>query len=174
MSLSGSLTALAALALLAGLLLFPQQGRAQNAPAIMGPGSLPFPEGTTTSMVLAIYTATDADTDPLMWSLGGVDAGAFTLTRNAGNPAYQLKFKVVPNYELPADHGGNNVYDITVKVADDETPVMTTELPVTVTVTNVNEAPEIKTGTTGAASPRTDSPRRSWLLQGRGPGCVDG
>ena len=143
----------AALALLTGLVLvFSGQALAQNAPTISGSNSLSFPEGTTTSMVLAIYTATDPDMDTLTWSLGGVDAGAFTLTRNAGNPVRQLKFSEAPDYEFPADDGGNNVYDITVNVADDETPVMTTELPVTVTVTNVNEAPEIKTGTTGAAS----------------------
>ena len=119
----------------------------------MGPGSLPFPEGTTTSMVLATYTATDAEMDALSWSLGGDDSGDFTLTPNVGNTGHELKFKVVPNYELPADMGGNNTYNVTVNVADDETPVMTTELPVTVTVTNVNDAPSIFNLGPAATSP---------------------
>ena len=140
MSLSGSLTALAALALLAGLLLFPEQGRAQNAPTISGSNSLSFPENTATTLVLATYTAIDADVDPLTPSLGGVDAGDFTLTAISGG-SYELKFMAVPNYELPADNGGNNVYNVTVNVADDEG--MSAMLPVTVSVTNVNDAPSI-------------------------------
>ena len=139
MSLSGSLTALAALALLAGLLLFPEQGRAQNAPTISGETSLSFPENTATTTVLTTYMATDPDSDPLTPSLTGDDSGDFTLTENADNTGYELKFMAVPDYELPADLGGNNTYNVTVNVVDDETPVMTGELPVTVTVTNVDE-----------------------------------
>ena len=139
MSLSGSLTALAALALLAGLLLFPEQGRAQNAPTISGTNSLSSPENTATTTVLTTYMATDPDSDPLTPSLTGDDSGDFTLTENADNTGYELKFMAVPDYETPADQGGDNTYNVTVNVVDDETPVMTGELPVTVTVTNVDE-----------------------------------
>ena len=59
----------------------------------------------------------------LSWSLGGDDSGDFTLTPNAGNTG-ELKFMAVPDYEVPADDGGNNTYNVTVNVADDETPVM--------------------------------------------------
>ena len=155
MRLSGSL---AALALLVGLLLFPEQGRAQNAPTITGSNSLSFPENTATTMVLATYTATDPEMDPLTPSLGGVDAGDFTLTANSDDTGYELKFMAAPDYELPADLGENNVYEIIVKVADDETPVMTTELPVTVSVTNVNDAPMITTTVTTATSPENRIP----------------
>ena len=141
MSLSGSLTALAALALLAGLLLFPEQGRAQNAPTISGSTSLSFAENTAITTVVATYMATDPNMDPLMWSLGGNDSGDFTLTENAGNTGRELKFMAVPNYELPDDEGGNNVYNVTVNVEDDEG--MSATLTVTVTVTNVNDAPSI-------------------------------
>ena len=85
--------------------------------------------------------ATDPNMDPLMWSLGGNDSGDFTLTENAGNTGRELKFMAVPNYELPDDEGGNNVYNVTVNVEDDEG--MSATLTVTVTVTNVNDAPSI-------------------------------
>ena len=137
MNLSGSLTALAALALLAGLLLFPEKGGAQTAPTISGETSLSFPENTAITTVLTTYTATDADTDPLMWSLGGDDSGDFTLTENAGNTGRELKFMAVPNYETPADQGGDNTYNVTVNVEDDEG--MSATLMVTVSVTNVDE-----------------------------------
>ena len=155
MRLSGSLTALA---LLAGLLLFPEQVRAQNAPTITGSNSLSFPENTATTLVLAIYTAIDAD-DGSVDAVAGRrnDAGAFTLTAISGG-SYELKFMEAPDFEFPADDGGNNTYNVTVNVADDETPVMTAELPVTVTVTNVNDAPMITTTVTTATSPENRIP----------------
>ena len=63
------------------------------------------------------------------------------LTENADNTGRELKFMAVPNYELPDDEGGNNVYNVTVNVEDDEG--MSATLTVTVTVTNVNDAPSI-------------------------------
>ena len=95
--------------------------------------------------------ATDADTDPLTWSLGGNDSGDFTLTPNSGGTGHELKFRAVPDYETPADEGGNNVYNVTVNVEDDEG--MSATRPVTVTVTNVNDAPMITTMETTATSP---------------------
>ena len=42
-----------------------------------------------------------------------------------------------PDYETPADQGGDNTYNVTVIVEDDEG--MSATLPVTITVTNVDE-----------------------------------
>ena len=146
MSLSRFLTSIAALALLAGLLLLPDQAHAQNGPTISGMGSLSFPEGTTTSTVLHTYTATDTDTSTTFtWTLEGVDAGDFMI--DAG----ELKFANVPNFEMPADTAstdqaeGDNVYNVTVKVADNGSTPMSATLPVTVTVTDINEAPRFTT-----------------------------
>ena len=55
-------------------------------------------------------------------------------------------FKEEPDYEAPADSGGNNMYDIEVVAADDEGREGT--LDVTVMVTEVNEGPEITGPTT--------------------------
>ena len=148
MSLSRYLISIAALALVAGLFLLPDQAHAQTAPTISGMGSLSFPEGTTTSQVLATYTATDVEMGTLTWSLEGVDADDFTI--DAG----ELKFTSVPNFEMPADTPstgqtvGDNDYNVTVKVEDDETSPRSATLAVIVTVTNVNEAPTIAGHTT--------------------------
>ena len=116
----------------------------RTAPTISGMGSLSFPEGTTTSTVLHTYTAADTDTSTTFtWTLEGVDADDFMI--DAG----ELKFANVPNFEMPADTSstdqaeGDNVYNVTVKVADNESTPMSATLPVTVTVTNVNEAPSV-------------------------------
>ena len=175
---------IAALALLAGLLLLPDQAHAQTAPTISGMGSLSFPEGTTTSQVLHTYTADDTDgSTSFTWSLEGVDADDFTI--DAG----ELKFANVPNFEMPADTPstdqsvGDNVYNVTVKVADNESTPMSATLAVIVTVTNVNEAPtfashttskdlienrEISTpiGTYTAADPDAPSTTFTWTVEG--------
>ena len=124
---------MAVLTLLARLLLLPDQTHAQNAPTIGGSTTLTSPEGTATTMVLAAYMATTADMDTLTWMLEGNDADDFTITANPGNTG-ELKFANVPNFESPTDSGRDNVYNVTVKVTDDESPAMTAELPVTVTV----------------------------------------
>ena len=125
-----------------------------EAPDITSTGSshtaISKPEGTSTSEVLATYTADEPETtDTLAWTLSGNDAGDFDI-----NPSGELTFKVVPDYENPADNGANNIYNVTVQVLDNKinTPGSTNgnndtavddTIAVTVTVTNVNEAPDI-------------------------------
>ena len=60
----------------------------------------------------------------------------------------ELKFNAIPDYETPADTGTDNVYNVTVKVTDDEATPLSATKAVEVTVTNVNEAPTITTTTT--------------------------
>ena len=58
------------------------------------------PEGTSTSDILATYTADDPEsTDTLTWSLSGTDAGDFNINSSTGG----LTFKVVPDFENEAD-----------------------------------------------------------------------
>ena len=141
------LISIAALGLLAALLLLPAPVRAQAMPMITGDATAIVAENTATSEVIKTYTATDLDSDPLTWSLEGDDAGDFTIVGG------ELKFVSVPNFEAPADMGTNNVYNVTVKVADDETTPMMDTLAVTVTVTNVNEMPMITSGATNVTKP---------------------
>ena len=138
----------AALGLLAALLLFAVPVQAQNAPMVTGDATASVPENTLTTTVIKTYMATDADSDPLTWSLAGHDLDDFTLTENAGMTGYDLKFSSSPNYEMPADNGEDNVYNVTVTVTDDESTPLIGTLAVAVTVTDVNEAPVITNGPT--------------------------
>ena len=115
-----------------------------------------------TATVLGTFELTDAS-DPdegdniaaLTLSLGGVDGGLFSLTDtdNLGgtedNNEYELGFRESPNYESPADADGNNKYHVTVITADNEGA--TSELPLVITVMNVNEDGKVTLSTTQPA-----------------------
>ena len=66
----------------------------------------------------------------------GVDASFFTIDERGA-----LSFTNPPNFEARADSGGDNVYDVTVQARDDA--FNTASLPDLVTVTDVNEGPEV-------------------------------
>ena len=96
------------------------------------------------SKTVSTYTAADPEdaspTDPadVTWSLQGADAGKFSIVSDTG----VLTFKEIPNYEMPADAGRNNVYNVTVVATDDATGVggkMTATREVTIMVTNMDE-----------------------------------
>ena len=98
-------------------------------------------ENEATSDVIKTYEAEDPDANSVLtWDVHGADAGDFTITKNADGHG-DLKFANVPNFEIPADTGTDNVYDVTVRVRD--AGGLSTTLMVQVTVTDVNEAPVI-------------------------------
>ena len=100
-------------------------------------------ENTATTEIIATYDASDVDAGAnLTWSLEGVDAGDFTLIKNSMTGKGELRFRNVPNYEAPADAGGNNDYEVTIKVSDGS---LSATRDLTVTVEDVNEAPNITT-----------------------------
>ena len=106
-------------------------------PEISGSESLTFPEGTPDSTVLATYGAHDPEevTTSFTWSLSGSDSGDFDLSASG-----ELSFKEAPNFESPADSGRNNEYNVNIRANDGS---LTGSLAVTVTVSDVNEAPTI-------------------------------
>ena len=92
--------------------------------------------------VVTTVTATDANNvlgDPLNPQLltfsiaGGADALKFAINATTG----ALTFVAAPNFELPADVGANNVYDVIVQVSDG---VAVDTQALAVTVSNVDEA----------------------------------
>ena len=101
-------------------------------PQISGPASPTFAENG--SGTVATYSATDGDKDTITWSLAGVDSGDLSIHSSDGT----LTFRSPPDFEGPADDDTNNDYDVTVQAYDG---TVTVDHPVTVTVTNVNEAP---------------------------------
>jgi Animal haem peroxidase/RTX calcium-binding nonapeptide repeat (4 copies)/Cadherin domain len=90
--------------------------------------------GTAAATVVA--TDVDAGTTLTYTITGGADAALFVLDQDTG----VLSFVNAPDFEAPADAGGDNVYDVIVQVSDG---ALTDTQAIAVTVTNVNEAPTI-------------------------------
>ncbi len=114
---------------------------------IRGINTVPvFSDGTTATRSVAENTARgvdigapvsaiDADRDTLTYTLSGTDAASFSIDRTTG----QLKTKAALDYETKTS------YSITVAVSDGYGG--SDSIPVTITVTNVNEAPNFATST---------------------------
>ncbi|MEO5597142.1 MAG: M10 family metallopeptidase C-terminal domain-containing protein [Novosphingobium sp.] len=90
-------------------------------------------------------TSTDPEGTARIYSISGTDAALFAINAATGS----LTFKNAPNYEAPADAGGNNIYDLVVTASDG---TLTDTQALAVTVTNYNEAPVITSNPTGKAS----------------------
>ena len=76
-------------------------------PAISGDAQVSYAENGTGPV--HTYTAADPESDALTWTLGGDDAGDFNISSDGA-----LTFQSVPDFENPADEGGDNVYNVTV------------------------------------------------------------
>ena len=101
-------------------------------------------DATTPELVVADYAGRDEeDAQNITWSKAGADAGDFTIDSMTG----VLSFAQRPNFEMPADDGGDNVYNITVRASDTASPANVRELEVVVTVADVNERPDIDEAT---------------------------
>jgi endoglucanase len=92
----------------------------------------------------AVTTVTATDPDPgqtLSYSIsGGADAAKFVIGPSTG----ALSFVTAPNFEMPTDVGGNNVYDLIVQVLDGQGGLDTQAIAVTVSdVIESNHAPTV-------------------------------
>ena len=107
---------------------FARAGGPANAPPVFAaPTAFTLPENTTSAGRLV---ATDADGNPLTFAIaGGADAPRFTVDAATG----ALSFVTAPDYEAPADAGGNNVYDLIVSASDGIAAPVTQAIAVTVT-----------------------------------------
>ena len=111
------------------------------------------PENHPDTQVLANYTATDPenpDAGIFRWSTAGRDGGDFVIS-DLG----ELRFRSSPDYERPADANRDNIYEVTVRASDGRSYGM--EETLTVTVTEVNEAPVITTKSRTEFTPRENS-----------------
>ncbi len=96
---------------------------------------------TEHTTAVTTVTTTHVDGDPITYSiLGGADAGLFNIDSNTG----VLTFSTVPDFETPADANTNSVYEVTVQAED--TNGDTDTQAISVTVTNVNDAPDFAIG----------------------------
>jgi hypothetical protein len=62
----------------------------------------------------------------------GADAARFNITRSETDTAI-IKFNVSPDFEAPADVGGNNIYEITLTATDAASNAGTQSITITVT-----------------------------------------
>jgi VCBS repeat-containing protein len=105
-----------------------------------------FTSGTTLSLaenstVAGTVSATDPDANATLGFAiqGGADAARFTINATTG----VLSFITAPDFERPGSAAGTNVYSVTVRVTDGS---LTADQTLSVTVTNINEAPVITSG----------------------------
>ena len=104
-----------------------------QAPVFAGDDDEDVAENTVAVRTLA---ASDGDTtgEAITFTIaGGADGGAFEIVN--GN---ELRFATAPDFENPTDANGVNDYEVTVEASDGTN---TTQQTITVTVTDVNEAP---------------------------------
>ena len=114
------------------------------------PATADFAENGTGTV--ADFDATDVDaSSTLTFSVNpSLDGGKFDINSTTG----VLTFKNPPDFEMPTDVDDtamNNTYAVTVYVQDNGSPREQDGHVVIVTVTNVNEAPEITTTATTAS-----------------------
>ena len=110
-------------------------------PVLTGSTSVELAENSTTTV--ATYTATDPERVTPTWDLSGVDEDDFEITGGV------LTFKSLPDREGATDANTDSVYHVTVEASDGNN---TARLPVTITVTNVNEKPAFPATETGQRS----------------------
>jgi hypothetical protein len=90
--------------------------------------------------------ATDPEGDALTFSIaGGADAARFTIT-GAG----ALSFSPAPNFDLPIDADGDNIYAVQIRVSDGRNAV---EQLVNITVNNSREGIAVRRVGTGFSQP---------------------
>jgi len=107
-----------------------------EAPTVTPLATASTPENVLTTTAVYTVTATDPDAaTTLTYSItGGADSALFNI--NTSNGA--VTFKASPDFEVPGDAGGNNVYDIIVTASDG---LLSDDQAVAITVTDLPEAP---------------------------------
>ncbi len=130
------------------------------APMITSPPTASVEENTADG-VYAV-TASDADGDPLTFSIeGGADADEFRLEGS------NLVFASPPDFETPTDADADNVYEVTVGASDG---AASTSLEVAITVTDLPEGFSVRRVASGLAAPvfvagRGDGSGRIFVLE---------
>ena len=103
-------------------------------PSVSGDGDILYAENGTHDV--ATYSVTDPDADSThAWTVGGTDAAAFNISESG-----------VLSFTSPPDFETQNSYSITVIATDSGTPALSDTIPVTVTITDLNEAPKFTVG----------------------------
>jgi LPXTG-site transpeptidase (sortase) family protein len=122
---------------------------ANEAPVINsnGGGSTAGVSVAENSTAVTTVSASDVDAGgSLVYSIsGGTDSSKFSINSSSG----ALTFRSAPNYENPGDSNGDNKYQVIVRASDGS---LSDTQTITVTVTNVNEAPVITSNGGGSTA----------------------
>ena len=100
-----------------------------TAPTFTSSSSFSAAENIATSAIAATIRVSESATVTIS---SGADAARFNITRTETNTAV-IKFNASPDFEAPADVGGNNVYDITLTATDTAANAGTQSITITVT-----------------------------------------
>ena len=103
------------------------------APTFTSGTTATFAENGTGTAYAAVATAS-AGGGAVTYTVGGTDAARFSVNASSG----AVTFTASPDYEIPADVGANNVYDVTITATDSNGSKAQN---VAITVTDVVEAP---------------------------------
>ena len=122
---------------------------ANQAPAFTSATSVTVPENSGGTIYQA--AATDPEGSAVTFSIsGGADAARFIIGSTG-----QLNFATPPNFDLPADSVGNNVYQVVLTASDGQA---STPLTLSVTVSNLKEGVLTRRVGTGFVNPAAMSP----------------
>ena len=102
------------------------------APVFTSAGAASVVENQSAASVVYTAVAGNADGDTLTYSLSGTDADLFTIDPDTG----EVRFRAVPDFEMPADDDRDNVHDVTVTASDGDSG--RTDHTVAITVTDEN------------------------------------
>lgn len=100
-----------------------------TAPTFTSSSTFSAAENIATSATAATIQVSESATVTIS---SGADAARFNIARSETNTAI-IKFNVSPDFEVPADVGGNNVYEITLTATDAAANAGTQSITITVT-----------------------------------------
>ena len=128
--------------------------KANDSSQFIGVTAFSVPENTLT---VGTVTATDNDDTITGYSIsGGADSGKFSIVASSG----ALSFNLAPNFENPGSSDSTNDYEVIVGVASGTGDrAKTATQPLTVTVTDVNEAPQASGSISGVTLNVDGNPR---------------
>ncbi len=112
-------------------------------PVIVSSNTATVEEGQTGAIDV---DATDEDGNPLTYAISGGDSALFSVVPGTG----VITFNAAPDFEAPGDSNADNRYTFQVNVTDGEGG--SDSQNVTVIVTDMNEDPEITSGTTATVN----------------------
>ena len=95
-------------------------------------------ETNSTNLIVDLDASDSDKTNTLTYSInGGADASKFSVVSNTG----ELRFSTSMNYEDKSDVGSDDNFEVTVRATDGTYSI---DLPIVVTLQDVNEAPQIE------------------------------